>query len=97
LPNPQIEQLLLAFNKEGENVLEHILRSKGANPHLVNLLILGRLTKDNINKLISYTLDNLAVEYVNIVTLTLRLANYSEANNTASKTIASLSNITQLL
>jgi len=97
LPNPQIEQLLLAFNKEGENVLEHVLRSKGANPHLVNLLLLGRLSKENINKLISYTLDNLTIEYVNIVTLTLRLYNYSEASNTAPKSISGLSNITQLL
>jgi hypothetical protein len=59
--------------------------------------MLGRLTKDNLNKLISYTLDNLAAEYVNIVTLTLRLANYNESNNASAKTIAGLSNITQLL
>jgi hypothetical protein len=77
-------------------VLEHILRSKGANPRLVNLLVLGKLTKENISKLISYTLENLSAEYVNIVTLSLRLASYGESNKTPSKTISSLSNIQSL-
>lgn len=77
-------------------MLEHILRSKGANPRLVNLLVLGKLTKENISKLISYTLENLSAEYVNIVTLSLRLASYGEPNKTPSKTISSLSNIQSL-
>jgi hypothetical protein len=42
--------------------------------------MLGKLTKDNINTLIAYTLKNISKEYVNIVTLCLRLASYSEIN-----------------
>lgn len=45
LPNDDIEALLLSLNKEGENILEHVLKSKGANPRLVNLLLMGRLNK----------------------------------------------------
>ena len=45
LPNEQMEQLLLALNEEGENILDQILRSKTANPRLVNLLMMGKLTK----------------------------------------------------
>lgn len=84
LPNEEIEELLLGLNREGENILEFVLKSKGANPRLVNSLILGKLTKENINKLIEHTLTNISNEFVNIVVLSLRLASYAQpAKDTA--------------
>jgi hypothetical protein len=85
--------LLLALNKEGENILEHILRSKGANSRLVSRLILGKLTKDNINKLLGYTLNNLTQEYVDIVTTSIRLASYSSADKQPAKITSDFANI----
>ena len=56
--------------------MDHVLKSKGANPRLINLLILGKLTKENINKLLIHTIENISQEFVSICTLGIRLASH---------------------
>jgi hypothetical protein len=73
------------------------LRSKGANSRLVNKLILGKLTRDNIGKLLTYTLENMTKEYVDIVTMSVRLASYATQGKTASKMPLDFRNIERLV
>ena len=73
------------------------MRSKGANSHLVSRLILGKLTRDNIGKLLTYTLENINKEYVDIVTMSIRLASYSVQEKAASKVPLDFRNIERLV
>ena len=73
------------------------MRSKGANSRLVSRLILGKLTKDNIGKLLAYTLNNLTPEYVSIVTMSIRLASYSIPDREPTKLLSDFANIERLV
>lgn len=97
LPNPAMEDLLLSLNQEGQNILDHVLRSKGANPRLVSLLVLGKPTKDNINKLLVHTIDNISSELVDICVLALRLASYQHPTKIPLSSMSDFNNIRQLL
>jgi hypothetical protein len=77
--------------------LEHVLRSKGANSRLVNRLLLGKLTRDNIAKLLAYTLENMSKEYVDIATMSIRLASHAVTDKTHSKAVLDFSNIERLV
>lgn len=63
----------------------------------MNSLILGKLTKENINKLIEHTLSNISDEFVNIVTLSVRLASYSLPSRHAAETVSDFENVKLLL
>jgi hypothetical protein len=82
LPNEDMEELLLALNREGENILDHVLKAREANPRLVNLLITGKPTKENLNKLIVHTIDNITADFTRISTLSIRLASYQQESKT---------------
>lgn len=73
------------------------MRSKGANSRLVSRLILGKLTKDNIGKLLAYSLNNLTPEYVSIVTMSIRLASYSNPDREPTKLLSDFANIERLV
>ncbi len=77
--------------------MEHVLRSKGANSRLVSRLLLGKLTRDNIAKLLAYTLENMSKEYVDIATMSIRLASHALTDKTHSKTVLEFSNIQRLV
>ena len=81
------------MNKVGENIFEHLLRSKAANPKLISLLLLGKLNRDNLNKMITYTLDNLTAEYVEIVRVALRLASYDQPSRQKHKATGDISEL----
>ena len=77
--------------------MDHVLRSKGANARLVSLLVMGKLTKDNISKLLVHTVDNICPELVNICVLALRLASYQHPTKTPLSSMSDFNNIRQLL
>lgn len=57
---------------------------------------MGRLNKDNINKLILHTLDNISSDFVNIVVSNLRLASY-EAPRKIAESVADFENVKHLI
>jgi hypothetical protein len=63
----------------------------------VSRLLLGKLTKDNIGKLLAYTLDNMTKEYVDIVTMSIRLSSYALVERSSSKLPSDFSNIDRLI
>lgn len=74
-----------------------MLRSNSANPHLISRLLLGKLTRDNLAKLLTYTLDHLTRDYVGIVTMSTRLASYALTDKAPAKIPLDFANIQSLL
>lgn len=88
-----MEQLLLALNEEGENVLDQILKSKNANAKLLKALLGSNANRTNLSKLIAYTLLNMNEQYVAIVLESLRVASYAEPSKDANKAISDISSL----
>jgi hypothetical protein len=58
---------------------------------------MGKLNKENINKLISHTLENISAEFVNIVAMSLRFGSYELPSRKPSDNVSDFENIKHLL
>ena len=58
---------------------------------------MGKPTKENINKLLVHTIDNINSELVDICVLALRLASYQHPTKTPLSAMSEFNNIRHLL